>query len=121
MNIKMDPKRIEAASTELRQAKKNIDLAVSETEEVIRSLKKSEDEMSQELAAALTKTAENLRRKKRTLAQMTAALERAARLQKRCEERIQSHEDAGSIRIPKIHTQNISGIAKKLAKTFERM
>lgn len=117
----MNPKRIEAASTELRQSQKSIDKAASEIEEVIKSLKKDDDEKSLELAARLAKISENLRRKKRATALMAAALERTARMQRRCEERIQSREDAGPVRIPKIHTQNISGIVKKASKVFGRI
>lgn len=122
MNLSIRPDRLIRASGELFRAEKTLRNQAVEIETVISSMRRNEDEASQTVAAKLEKTLESLNGKRRCIQVTATALEKIAALYKRTEDNISSYEDTfiEVARAQYYATRDISGIAKRAGRTFEK-
>ena len=93
MIINVIPQRLIRAADELSRSGKVLTYTAYTIYETASSLKRSDDESMQIIAAKLTRTAENLERRSRVIKASSVALYRVAEIYAKTEDNIQSFED----------------------------
>lgn len=122
MNIHAIPNRCIRIAGELSRTEQNLKYAAGSVEEVINSLRHSEDESMHVTAAKLSKTLETINIKIRAVRMMRIALEKIAALYDRTEAGISDHGEAITANRPvNIYPQNIGSVKERAAGTFEQL
>ncbi len=121
MIINVIPQRLIRAADELDRSGKRLVFTAYTIEETIAGLRRSDDESMQVIAAKLTKTVENLKRKIRVIRMISQALYKLAELYSRTEDNIRSYEDIQWIQVI-YRVGRISSVIprKMIDKTFEK-
>lgn len=121
MIINVIPQRLIRAADELDRSGKRLVFTAYTIEETIAGLRRSDDESMQVIAAKLTKTVENLKRKICVIRMISQALYKLAELYSRTEDNIRSYEDIQWIQVI-YRVGRISSVIprKMIDKTFEK-
>ena len=122
MNINTASDRCVKIAAELRSTEQNLRYAAGSIEEVINSLKRSEDEAMQIVAAKLQKTLDKTNSENRTIRMMHMVLEKAAAMYGRTESEISDYGDAGMTTIPaRVYPQNLKPVKDRTDRIFEKL
>lgn len=122
MNIDAAPDRLLRIADELSISEQNLRYAAGSIEEVISSLKGSEEEPVRIMAAGLQKTLERTESRRRTIAAMSAALIKIADIYSRTEAAISDHGDAALQQGPvKVLPQDLRPVKERTDGLFEKL
>lgn len=122
MNISVIPARCIRAADELRQIERQLNIRHAEIEEVIASLRRTEDESMMHLAAKLSKTAEALRIKIVTTKMISVALSKISGIYARTEDGVADYENYDLIIAKaKYKATPIKRNSGRINKTFEKL
>lgn len=120
MIINVIPQRIMRTAEELKESKKALIYAGYSIEEVIDSLKRSEDQSLQIIAAKLNKSLNQLRVKIKIIDAVIIALDRVAAIYARTESNAVSYEDETNISaFMKYKTVDINKVRIKATNMFD--
>lgn len=122
MNINTAPDRCLRAAAEMRRSEQNLRYAAGSIEEVINSLKHSEEESMQIIANKLHGTLEATCSRNRTIRLMYMVLEKAAEMYSRTEAEISDFGETGPKMKPvKVRAQDLGPVKQRTDRIFEKL
>lgn len=122
MDLYVIPRKCVEASYELGRIESRLKHEAEAVDNIAGRLRRSGDEKMMIIAKDLSRTNENLKTKIKVLHRMSVALEKAAALYERTENKIGDHEDTGASRVNiSYRTVDLKGVLSGIRETFAKL